>query len=667
MSARIGELEQKIRVALLPKDAMDDRNVVLEIRAGTGGDEASLFAGDLFRMYERFANLQGWKVEVISASEGTVGGYKEIIAEVQGRGAFAKLKFESGVHRVQRVPDTETQGRIHTSAATVAVLPEVEDVDVDIKSDDLRIETMRAQGAGGQHVNKTESAIRITHIPTGIVVMMQDSRSQHKNRASAMNILRSRIYDAERQRIDAARSADRSEKVGSGDRSERIRTYNFPQGRVTDHRINLTLYKLPQVIAGEALGELIDALTTEHQAAQLAAARRFGVTETASFAGQTVEAARRALAARFRERGIDSAELDARLLAGAALGLDLTGLMTATTRIVTQHEPARLENFTHRRLGESRSPAFSASRSFGACPCNFRRQRWCQGRTPKPSSSWHGGLLAHRPVVISRCESSTSALGQVRSCWRYCPNYPALLASEPTSAWPHSGQQAAMLPGWGSRNGLHSWPVIIATALSSPFDLIVSNPPYIRSADIEGLATEVRDFDPLAALDGGADGLDAYRRIAPEAARLLAPGGALVMEVGQGQSSDVRDLMAAVGLRLWGRLKPIWQASKGRSPSKKGPDKALLGCKKSTWNIPRERLRSGQHQSRVTGPVGRYGSRPEFSQREPPGERFQNAGPFERDGLGKLRCFRPQSERKPDIALEKSRSKPVLVLAGGMT
>jgi peptide chain release factor 1 len=262
---------QKIRVALLPKDAMDDRNVVLEIRAGTGGDEASLFAGDLFRMYERFAALQGWKVEVISASEGTMGGYKEIIAEVQGRGAFAKLKFESGVHRVQRVPDTETQGRIHTSAATVAVLPEVEEVDVDIKNDDLRIETMRAQGAGGQHVNKTESAIRITHIPTGIVVMMQDSRSQHKNRASAMNILRSRIYDAEQQRINAVRSADRREKVGSGDRSERIRTYNFPQGRVSDHRINLTLYKLPQVIAGEALGELVDALTTEHQAAQLAA------------------------------------------------------------------------------------------------------------------------------------------------------------------------------------------------------------------------------------------------------------------------------------------------------------------------------------------------------------------------------------------------------------
>jgi peptide chain release factor 1 len=271
LTARRDELRQKIRLALLPKDAMDSRNVMLEIRAGTGGDEAALFAGDLFRMYERFSSLQGWSVDVISASDGTMGGYKEIIAEVKGRGAFAKLKFESGAHRVQRVPDTETQGRIHTSAATVAVLPEVEDVDVDIKNEDLRIETMRAQGAGGQHVNKTESAIRITHIPTGIVVSMQDSRSQHKNRASAMNILRSRIYDAERQRVEAQRSADRKEKVGSGDRSERIRTYNFPQGRVTDHRINLTLYKLPQVMSGEALGELIDALTTEHQAAQLAA------------------------------------------------------------------------------------------------------------------------------------------------------------------------------------------------------------------------------------------------------------------------------------------------------------------------------------------------------------------------------------------------------------
>jgi peptide chain release factor 1 len=270
LEQRRAELEQKIRLALLPKDAMDERNVILEIRAGTGGDEASLFAGDLFRMYERYAAKQGWKVEVISASEGAVGGYKEIIAEVHGRGAFAKLKFESGVHRVQRVPDTEGSGRIHTSAATVAVLPEAEDIDVTINEADLRIDTMRAGGAGGQHVNKTESAIRVTHIPTGIVVSMQEDRSQHRNRAKAMAILRSRLYDFERQKYDAARAADRRGQVGSGDRSERIRTYNFPQGRVSDHRINLTLYKLPQILEGEALGEIIDALTTEHQAALLA-------------------------------------------------------------------------------------------------------------------------------------------------------------------------------------------------------------------------------------------------------------------------------------------------------------------------------------------------------------------------------------------------------------
>jgi peptide chain release factor 1 len=264
-------LEQGIKLALLPKDAMDERNVILEIRAGTGGDEASLFAGDLFRMYERYAAKQGWKVDVISASEGTMGGYKEIIAEIRGRGAFAKLKFESGVHRVQRVPDTEGSGRIHTSAATVAVLPEAAEVDVNIADEDLKIDTLRSGGAGGQHVNKTESAVRMTHIPTGIVVMMQEDRSQHRNRAKAMAILRARLYDHERQRQDAARAAERRGQVGSGDRSERIRTYNFPQGRVSDHRIDLTLYKLPQVIEGEALGEIIEALMTEHQAELLAA------------------------------------------------------------------------------------------------------------------------------------------------------------------------------------------------------------------------------------------------------------------------------------------------------------------------------------------------------------------------------------------------------------
>ena len=271
LQARKEKLEQKIRLALIPKDAMDDHDAILEIRAGTGGDEAALFAGDLFRMYERYAAKQGWKTEVLSMSEGTKGGLKEVIAEVHGRGVFAKLKFESGVHRVQRVPDTEASGRIHTSAATVAVLPEVEDVDIDINDADLKIDTMRAQGAGGQHVNKTESAIRITHLPSGIVVFVQEERSQHKNKAKALAYLRTKLYDQQRSKLDAERAADRRGQIGSGDRSERIRTYNFPQGRVTDHRINLTLHKLPQVLEGEALHELVDALITEHQAELLAA------------------------------------------------------------------------------------------------------------------------------------------------------------------------------------------------------------------------------------------------------------------------------------------------------------------------------------------------------------------------------------------------------------
>jgi peptide chain release factor 1 len=270
LSARIARLEAGLRQALLPKDSADEHGAILEVRAGTGGDEAALFAGDLFRMYERYAALQGWKVEILSASEGAIGGFKEIIAAVRGRGAYAKLKFESGVHRVQRVPRTEASGRIHTSAATVAVLPEAGEVDVKVNDADLRIETMRAGGAGGQHVNKTESAVRITHIPSGIVVGVQDERSQHRNKARALELLRARLYDLERQKQQQERAADRKGQVGSGDRSERIRTYNFPQARVTDHRIGLTLHKLPAILEGEALGELVDALVEDHQAALLA-------------------------------------------------------------------------------------------------------------------------------------------------------------------------------------------------------------------------------------------------------------------------------------------------------------------------------------------------------------------------------------------------------------
>lgn len=270
LQAKLPDLEQQIKIDLLPKDDADEKNAILELRAGTGGDEAALFAGDLMRMYQRFAESMGWKCETMSISESDIGGIKEAVVKVTGRNVFAKLKFESGVHRVQRVPETETGGRIHTSAATVAVLPEAEEIDVKIEEKDIRVDIFRASGPGGQSVNTTDSAVRITHLPTGIVVQQQDEKSQHKNKAKAMSVLRSRIYEAERAAKAAERSADRKGQVGSGDRSERIRTYNFPQGRVTDHRINLTLYKLDKVIAGEALDEVIDALIAEDQAERLA-------------------------------------------------------------------------------------------------------------------------------------------------------------------------------------------------------------------------------------------------------------------------------------------------------------------------------------------------------------------------------------------------------------
>jgi peptide chain release factor 1 len=267
---QLSDAEQELAINLLPRDAADDRPAMLEIRAGTGGDEAALFAGDLMRMYTRFAELQGWKVEIISANAADVGGFKEVIATVNGKGVFAKMKFESGVHRVQRVPETESGGRIHTSAATVAILPEPEEVDIQINAEDLRIDTYRASGAGGQHVNKTDSAIRITHLPTGLVVTCQDGKSQHKNKAQAMKVLGIRLYERERD-LAAGEEADaRKSMVGSGDRSERIRTYNFPQGRVTDHRINLTLHKLTEILEGGGLPELIGALIAEDQAARMA-------------------------------------------------------------------------------------------------------------------------------------------------------------------------------------------------------------------------------------------------------------------------------------------------------------------------------------------------------------------------------------------------------------
>ena len=266
---QLPDVEKEVSILLLPKDKDDNASIVLEIRAGTGGDEAAIFAGDLFAMYARYASIMGWKVEIETEAEADMGGYKEIVASISGAGAYGKMKFESGVHRVQRVPVTETQGRIHTSAATVAVLPEPEDIDIGFSMGDVRVDTMRASGAGGQHVNKTDSAVRMTHVPTGTVVVC-DAKSQHMNRANAERLLKMKLYDMEKQRVDAERSEERKDQVGSGDRSERIRTYNYPQGRVTDHRINLTLYKLDKIVAGDELGEVIDALIAEDQAQKLA-------------------------------------------------------------------------------------------------------------------------------------------------------------------------------------------------------------------------------------------------------------------------------------------------------------------------------------------------------------------------------------------------------------
>ena len=267
----ISLLRKELERLLLPKDEIDEKNAILEVRAGTGGDEAALFATELFSMYQKYSSIKGWRFDILEVSENDIGGYREAIASITGRSVFARLKFESGVHRVQRVPTTESGGRIHTSAATVAVLPEAEEVDIQIDDKDLRIDIFRASGPGGQSVNTTDSAVRITHLPTGIVVSQQDEKSQHKNKAKGMKILRARVFDFERTKLEKERAADRKEQVGTGDRSERIRTYNFPQGRVTDHRINLTLYKIDKVIAGEALDDIVDGLTATEEAARLAA------------------------------------------------------------------------------------------------------------------------------------------------------------------------------------------------------------------------------------------------------------------------------------------------------------------------------------------------------------------------------------------------------------
>ena len=547
LQARRDKLEQDIRVHLIPKDAMDDRNVILEIRAGTGGDEASLFAGVLFRMYERYAAKQGWKTEVMSESPGSVGGFKEIVAEIRGRGAFSKLKFESGVHRVQRVPDTEASGRIHTSAATVAVLPEVEDVDVTIRDEDLKIDTLRASGAGGQHVNKTESAIRITHLPSGIVIAMQEDRSQHRNKAKAMAILRSRLYEHEREKRDAARSADRRDQIGSGDRSERIRTYNFPQGRVTDHRINLTLYKLPQVIEGRSAWRN-HRRPRDREPGRPACGtdeRTMTMAETLS-PGLTVMQARRLLANLLREDGIESADLDARVLICGALAIDHTALAAQSNRLLSAHDAQALSVMATRRLNREPIARIIGHSEFWSL--RFRLSADTLVPRPETETVVEAALDAiadRRNDALRIADLGTGSGAILLALLHELPNAFGVGTDRSADALMTARTNAADLQ-LSQRASFAACD--FSSALRGAFDLVVSNPPYIETGYIDHLQLDVRDYDPILALDGGTDGLAAYRAIAADARRLLAPRGTLVVELGFGQLVDVCDIMANAGL-----------------------------------------------------------------------------------------------------------------------
>jgi peptide chain release factor 1 len=552
---QIPELMKQVQLALLPKDAADEKNAILEVRAGTGGEEAALFAAELFRMYQRYAGLRNWRFEVLSISETGIGGYKEAQASISGQGVFARLKFESGVHRVQRVPATEGGGRIHTSAATVAVLPEAEEVDIHIEEKDLRIDVFRASGPGGQSVNTTDSAVRIVHIPTGITVQQQDEKSQHKNKAKALKVLRARLYEAEREKLANERAANRKEQVGSGDRSERIRTYNFPQGRVSDHRINLTAYNIDQVMEGSGLQEFVEALMADDQARKL----REVVAETSRLL-----------------RPLDDAALDARLLVQHVARKTYEELLMHPDAPLTDAQAVQLRALTARRAAHEPMAHLLGEKEFWGLPFRVTPDTLI----PRPDSEtvveailahipppWRGGgqeggeaacMVADAPppprpsplqgegVSIHILDLGTGSGCLLLALLSELPRACGVGVDINPGALEVAAENACAL-GLSARAQWRNGDWCGALGRGEKFEIVVANPPYIASNACERLMPDVLHYEPRLALDGGEDGLDCYRILAKQLSAFTKQGSVIALEVGAGQADAVAALFTQAG------------------------------------------------------------------------------------------------------------------------